>query len=53
MIILKQTLKKHMLDELDSSISPSGRVASSGKHGNKVFVYINGGKFFVQLSEIY
>jgi hypothetical protein len=38
MIILKQTLKKHMLDVLDSSISPSGRVASSGKHGNKVFV---------------
>jgi len=38
MIILKQTLKKHMLDESDSSISPSGQVASSGKHGNKVFV---------------
>jgi len=52
MIILKQTLKKHMLNELDSSTSPSRRVASSGKHGNKVFVQINGGKFFVQLSKI-
>jgi hypothetical protein len=38
MVILKQTLKIHMLDEFDSSISPSGRVASSGKQGNKVFV---------------
>jgi hypothetical protein len=38
MIILKQTVKKHMLDELDSSISPTGRVAGTGKHGNKVLV---------------
>jgi hypothetical protein len=37
-IILKQTLKKIILDELDSSISPSGQVASSDKHGNKAFV---------------
>jgi hypothetical protein len=42
-----------MLNELDSSISTSGQVASSCKHGNKLFGSINGGKFYVQLGKIF